>query len=232
MVCVNKVHLFVHFGLTLRKEFQQLTQVFSDEGWTYRYNSSKRSQFKKKEIYEELFGDSTRDHWIHKQQIFVAQIYSINWDNCECAIKQLPSSQQLRVSKYASRHCAVGQMMKIWKHWEHSMCPRCLQDNETKEHELLCQDPHNAEHFECLSKKLDIELVTMETAPEIWQTMVCKITNLRRWCRVMAQITYKYGESEASEHQGLIRWTNFMIGRMAPEWVPAQQCYYDWLGRR
>jgi hypothetical protein len=37
---------------------------------------------------------------------------------------------------------------------------------------------------------------------------------------------------KASKHQDLIGWTNFMIGRMAHEWEVAQQCYYDWLGRR
>jgi ribonuclease HI len=207
-------------------------QVFSNEGWTYRYNRSKRSRFHKKSIYEELFGDSTCDHWIKKNQIDVAQIHSIDWENCEKAIKRLPFSRQLWLAKHASGHCPVGRMMKIRKHWEHSMCPRCLQDNETTEHVLLCQDPRAAEHFTRLAKKLDLELVSMETAPEIRRTIIRKITNWRRRRRVTAQITNKYGEREASEHQDIIGWTNFMIGRMAPEWAAAQQSYFDWLGRR
>jgi hypothetical protein len=48
----------------------------------------------------------------------------------------------------------------------------------------------------------------------------------------MAQIANKYGEQEASEHQDIIGWSNFMIGRMTPEWASAQQCYYNWLGRQ
>ncbi len=207
-------------------------QEFGDEGWTYRYNTSKRSRFTKKDIYEELFGDTTRDHWINKQQITVDQIHSIDWDNCERAIKRLPFSRQLWLSKHASGHCAVGRMMKMRKHWEHSMCPRCLQDNETTEHVLLCQDPRATEHFERLSTKLDQDLVTMETAPELRRTIIRKITNWRRRRRVTAQVTNKYGEREASEHQDQIGWTNFMLGRMAPEWAAAQQYYYDWLGRR
>jgi hypothetical protein len=207
-------------------------QEFSDEGWTFRYNSSKRSRFKKQDIYEELFGDTTRDHWIEKKQISVDQIHSIDWDNCERAIKRLPFSRQLWLSKHVSGHCAVGRMMKTRTHWEHSMCPRCLQDNETTEHVLLCQDPRAAEHFERLAKKLDLELVSMETAPELRRTIIRKMTNWRRGRRVTAQITNKYGEKEASEHQDIIGWTNFMVGRMAPEWASAQQCYYDWLGRR
>jgi hypothetical protein len=205
---------------------------FSDEGWTYRYNLRKRSRFTKQGLYEELFGDTTRDHWIQKNQISVDQIHSIDWDNCERAIKRLPFSRQLWISKHASGHCAVGRMMKIRKHWEHSMCPRCLQDNETTEHVLLCQDPRASEHFELLAKKLDIDLVTMETAPEIRRTIIRKLTNWRRRRRLTAQITNKYGEKEASEHQDDIGWNNFMLGRMAPEWASSQQSYYDWLGRR
>jgi hypothetical protein len=37
-----------------------LNQQSSNKGWTtYRYNSSKQLQFKKKQIYEELFGNKT-----------------------------------------------------------------------------------------------------------------------------------------------------------------------------
>jgi len=183
-------------------------------------------------MYEELFGDTTRDHWIDKNQIGVDQIHSIDWDNCELAIRRLPFSRQLWLTKHVSGHCAVGRMMKFRKKWPHSMCPRCLQDNETTEHVLLCEDPRATEHFERLSKKLDLELVTMETAPEIRRTIIRKINNWRRRRRATAQITNKYGEREAAEHQDDIGWTNFMLGRMAPEWASAQQLYFDWLGRR
>jgi hypothetical protein len=62
---------------------------------------------------------------------------------------------QMRLSKHASGHCAVRRMMKMHKHWEHIVCPWwCLQDNETTEHVILCQDPQAAKHFERLSKKL------------------------------------------------------------------------------
>ena len=47
-----------------------------------------------------------------------------------------------------------------------------------------------------------------------------------------AQLTNKYGEWEAAEHQDQIDWTNIMLGRMTPEWAVAQEYYYGWLGRR
>jgi hypothetical protein len=72
----------------------------------------------------------------------------------------------------------------------------------------------------------------METAPEIRRTIIRKITNWRRRRRITAQITNKYGERKAAEHQDSIGCTNFMIGRIAPEWAAAQQIYFDWLGRR
>jgi hypothetical protein len=73
--------------------------------------------------------------------------------------------------------------------------------------------------------------VTIKTALEIRRTSNHKINNWQRQCRVMAQITNKYGGHEASKHQDIIGWKNFMIGRMVPEWVAVQQCYYEWLRR-
>jgi hypothetical protein len=72
----------------------------------------------------------------------------------------------------------------------------------------------------------------MNTAPELRRTIIRKLNNWRRRRRITAQITNKYGEREASEHQDKIGWTNLMLGRMAPEWAAAQQSYLDWLGRR
>jgi hypothetical protein len=42
----------------------------------------------------------------------------------------------------------------------------------------------------------------------------------------------QYGEREAALVQDRIRWTNFMLGRMASEWASAQQAYLDHLGKR
>jgi hypothetical protein len=48
----------------------------------------------------------------------------------------------------------------------------------------------------------------------------------------MAQITDKYGECDSFKYQYLIGWTNFMIGRMVPEWAATQQSYDDWLKKK
>jgi hypothetical protein len=72
----------------------------------------------------------------------------------------------------------------------------------------------------------------MQTAPEIRRTIIWKLHNWRQKRRIKVQITKKYGECEASEHQDMIGWTNLMLGRLAPEWAAAQQTYLDWLGRR
>ncbi len=207
-------------------------QDFGNDGWTYRFNHQKRSRLEKKELYAELFGDATRDYWIDKGQIQVQEIHSIDWKNTELAMKRLPFSRQMWLSKHASGHCAVGRMMLMRKKWTHSKCPRCLQDNETNEHVLLCTDVRATEHWEKLSTKLDKDLVSMNTAPELRRTIIRKLNNWRRRRRITAQITNKYGEREASEHQDKIGWTNLMLGRMAPEWAAAQQSYLDWLGRR
>jgi hypothetical protein len=207
-------------------------QVFGDDGWTFRFNDQKRSRLEKKELYAELFGDETRDYWIGKGQIPVEEIHSIDWKNTEAAMKRLPFSRQMWLSKHASGHCAVGRMMLMRQKWTHSKCPRCLQDNETNEHVLLCPDTRATEHWEKLTKKLDKDLVSMNTAPELRRMIIRKLYNWRRRRRITAQITNKYGEREASDHQDKIGWTNLMLGRMAPEWAAAQQSYLDWLGRR
>jgi hypothetical protein len=69
-------------------------------------------------------------------------------------------------------------------------------------------------------------------APKLGRTIMRQLHNWRRRRRITAQITNKYGEKEASNHQDQIGWTNFMLGRMAPELAAAQQSYLDWLGKR
>jgi hypothetical protein len=51
---------------------------------------------------------------MEKKQIKVEYIHSIDWKNCELAMKQLPFSWQMWVSKNASTgHCGIGWMMLI-----------------------------------------------------------------------------------------------------------------------
>ena len=66
-------------------------------------------------------------------------------------------------------------MMKMRKQWEHSLCPRCLEDNETNDHILLCQDTRAQQHWEKLSAKLDSDMVSITTAPEIRRTIIRKL---------------------------------------------------------
>jgi ribonuclease HI len=68
-------------------------QVFGDDGWTFQFNEKKRSKLKKDELHAELFGNETRDYWISKGQIPVAEIHSIDWKNTEAAMKRLSFSR-------------------------------------------------------------------------------------------------------------------------------------------
>jgi hypothetical protein len=205
-------------------------QDFQDKGWTFRFNPMKCSQLEKKELYTEPFGDATQDYWIGKGQIPVAEIHFINWKNAAAALKQLPFSRQMWLSKHASGHCAVGRMMLLQTKWTHSKCPWCFQDNKNNKHVLLCPDIQATEHWEKLAKKLDQDLVSMNTAPKIRRTIIWKLHKWRQCRRITNQITNKYGKCEASEHQDSIGWTNLMLRQLAPEWAAAKQQYLDWLG--
>ena len=179
-----------------------------------------------------MYGDEVCDYWVDKGQIPIAEIHSIDWVNSEKAIKRLPFSKQLWISKFSSGHCAVGEMMKIRKEWTHDKCPICLDDNETNEHVLLCQDPRALLNWETLAAKLDKDMQNMTTAPTIRRTIMRKIHKWRNKHSPALNVTDEYGEHEAALVQDRIGWTNFMLGRMANEWASAQQAYLDHLGKR
>jgi hypothetical protein len=179
-----------------------------------------------------MYGDEVCDYWITKGKIPLEEIHSIDWINSEKAIKRLPFSKQLWISKFSSGHCAVGKMMKIRKEWTHDKCPLCFEDNETNDHVLLCQDPRALQHWDTLATKLDKELQNMTTATTIRRTIMRKLHNWRRKKDTILNLTNEYGERVASIAQDRIGWTNFMLGRISGEWACAQQDYLDYLGRR
>lgn len=207
-------------------------QILGNEGWTFWFNGSKRSRIHKANLYSELYGDEVCDYWIDKGQIPLAQIHSIDWKNSGDAIKRLPFSKQMWVSKFSSGHCAVGRMMKKRKEWTHDKCPLCFANDENNEHVLKCEDPRAIAHWEKLEEKLTKDLKTMQTAPAIRRTIMRKLYNWKRRRAVPFQATNEYGEQEAALAQDKIGWTNFMLGRMTNEWAAAQQAYYEHLGRR
>jgi hypothetical protein len=179
-----------------------------------------------------MYGDEVCDYWINKGKIPLEEIHSIDWINSEKAIKRLPFSRQLWISKFSSGHCAVGRMMKIRKEWTHDKCPLCLEDNETNDHVLLCQDPRALQQWDTLATKLDKDLQNMTTATTIRRTIMRKLHNWRRKKESNLNLTNEYGERAASIAQDRIGWTNFMLGRISGEWACAQQDYLDYLGRR
>jgi hypothetical protein len=123
-------------------------------------------------------------------------------------------------------------MMKIRQEWTHDKCPLCLNDNETNEHVLLCQDPRALKHWETLAAKLDSDMQNMTTATTIRRTIMRKLHNWRKRQPTAMNLTNEYGERDAALAQDRIGWTNFMLGRMASKWAAAQQVYLDHLGRR
>jgi hypothetical protein len=179
-----------------------------------------------------MYGDEVCDYWIEKGQIPLQEIHSIDWINSEKAIKRLPFSKQLWISKFSSGHCAVGKMMKIRKEWTHDKCPLCLEETETNEHVLLCQDPRALQHWEILATKLDHDMQNMTTAPTIRRTIMRKLHTWRKRQQHTLNLTDEYGERAAALAQDRIGWTNLMLGRAAGEWAAAQQDYLDHLGRR
>jgi hypothetical protein len=56
-----------------------LNQEFSDEAWSYQYNLSKQSQFKKKDPYKELFGDTTHTRPLDSQEMDFFWSNALNW---------------------------------------------------------------------------------------------------------------------------------------------------------
>ncbi len=88
-------------------------------------------------IYALVHDPDSRDYWTKKPEITQEAFDLVNWASIGVAMSELKRSQRVFVAKHCSGMCGVGKFMKRWKEWDHDLCPRCG-ELEDSAHVWLC----------------------------------------------------------------------------------------------
>jgi hypothetical protein len=178
----------------------------------------------KETAYEEINAEAILDYWERKDGIPTEKTHQVNWKASKLALKEQPRGLQRWHAKWATRHCAVGRMMKIRKEWSHNKCPLCGQQEETTLHVIQCTRATNI--WNQTLAELRIWLDEQSTEPTLLEAI---ITNLQKW----RQNTPDFNRNtKPALHQTLLQqndigWYSFILGRHAKGFERIQHLHYQ-----
>jgi len=96
----------------------------------------------------------------------------VNWPAIGYAFSASPPLYCLWISKFVSRHSAIGHMMFKQGEWDNDFCPCCGHSPETTRHMILCHDTHMSATFSLALLKLShcstLLRPTPLFAPALW----------------------------------------------------------------
>ena len=148
------------------------------------------------------------------------------------AMKALPLQQQQWVSKHVSGFCGVGKMMKLWKKWPDSSCPRCGEAIEDSAHVWQCQETNFLDVWDKSIENLRQWMISNQTQPGI-QAAIC--SGLQAWKHNTERppvASWFARLQEALKMQDQLGWQALLEGCFSTKWQGVQQLYYVWMGIR
>ena len=178
----------------------------------------------KETAYEEINAKAILDYWERKDGTPIGKTNQVNWKTAKLALKEQPRGLQRWHAKWATRHCAVGRMMKIRKEWSHNKCPLCGQQEETTLHVLQCTKASNI--WNQTLANLRIWMEEQSTEPTLREVI---LTNLQKWRQATPSLSR---HNKTAIHHSLLQqndigWYSFLLGRHAKGFEQIQQLYYQ-----
>jgi len=124
--------------------------AIANESLTVWIDEEKQSCFDKQMLCNKVFARTgkvekdkstwtCKDFWKEREIIPKAAMEYIHWEALKKALANSPQGTQRWILKHSTGQCGVGQMLQRWKYQEHSLCPRCGEQDETTKHVIQCQ---------------------------------------------------------------------------------------------
>lgn len=92
-------------------------------------------------MHARINGKEVQDYWKQKQELTDEQWDGNNNRAFEVAMSERSVGKKRFFMKFFTGHNACGRMMLRRKHWGHSRCPRCGEEDEHNCHVCKCLDP-------------------------------------------------------------------------------------------
>jgi len=122
-------------------------------------------------------------------------------------------------------------MMKIWRQWPNSDCPRCG-EHEDSLHVWKCQEPAARMTWERSIAKLRLWMLQQKTQVGICHAICGYLNSWRNGDQLLPATSSFLGLRQAIESQNRIGWRALLEGCVSVYWQEVQQRYYEWVGSR
>ena len=175
-----------------------------------------------------VFGYKLRSKLIQDETISGAAFNQIDWTAIDNASKHFAPLYQLWVAKHVSGFFGVGHMMRNWKFWDHSRCPCCDHEDETKLHLLTCPHPDCAFTWSESLAGFREWLIEVDTDPSIQD---CLLRTLATRDPHQSFTAFSDESSfDAAQEQDAIGWVFATEGKVSNAWRKTQNKYYKTIG--
>jgi hypothetical protein len=136
------------------------------EPWQLWVNGSKITKEIQKQLYEAVHSSFSEEYWASKPNSSPASVRLVNWRTIGFAMKTLPRTRRVFLSKHISGMCGVGKFMKRWKDWDSDRCPRCGSPEDAT-HVWLCKGPGTEELWSKVVAELEVTMRKLDTDPTL-----------------------------------------------------------------
>jgi len=108
-----------------------------------------------------------KDFWKERENIPEEAMDHMHWEALKKALTNSPQGTQRWILKHSTGQCGVGRMLQRWNYQEHSMCPRCGEQDKTTKHAIQCQAVDTRQRWITGTKAIRQWFITTSTNPDL-----------------------------------------------------------------
>jgi len=151
----------------------------------------------------------------------------IHWGALKKALNNAPQGTQRWILKHSAGQCGVGRMLQRRNYQEHSMCPRCGEQDETTKHVIQCQAADTQQRWKTGIKTIQQWFITTSTHPDLQQAILQRLEEWRD-NKSRRPIYASNGMlREAVQQQDCIGWWSFFQGRITQQFERVMEEHYN-----
>ena len=173
-----------------------------------------------------------REYWKKKGKFTPYTERMIDWDSHHKSHNNLPTGRNRWLSKWLTGFCGIGVILQLYKHQDHTRCPRCQQREGSVAHVIQC--PALSATNLWLKSIEDLRKWMKENeGNSTLCDMICN--NLKAWQK---QALYPPGQTpdtilaQALKEQDRIGWQSFLEGYWSTQWRVKQQEHLETINSR
>jgi len=164
--------------------------AMANKSLTVWIDEEKLSCFDKQMLYDKVFTKTgkvekdkstwtCKDFWKERENIPEAAMEYIHWEALKKALANSPQGTQRWILKHSTGLCGVGRMLQRRNYQEHSLCPRCGEQDETTKHVIRCQAVDTRQRWKTGIKAIRQWFITTSTEPDLQHAI---FQRLEEWC--------------------------------------------------